>query len=272
VSSPLSFDVETDLGRLHVESLGSGPPVLCWPALFFAGLTARPQCDELAASHRVLLIHPPGHGKSDAPRRKFTLDDTATAALRVLDQAGIDRAIFLGACWGGVVGVAAALRAPERFRALILMNSPMRAFSSWERLRFRMLLRLYELLGPRDFIVRAAMEVQLAAETHRDHPERAVATADCFRAAASGGMALAARSVLLYRTPPFARLGEVRVPTLSIAGTQDPMRTVEVARGEATAIPGGRFELVDGSAHHSGYEAPERVNSLIGRFLESLPG
>lgn len=60
-------EVSTSLGSFHVEKLGSGPPVVMWPSLFCDGTSLRPQAEELARDHRVIVIDPPGHGRTVAP-------------------------------------------------------------------------------------------------------------------------------------------------------------------------------------------------------------
>ena len=56
------LSVETDLCRLHVESIGSGPAILCWPSLFCDGRTFASQVEALAGTHRLLVVDGAGHG------------------------------------------------------------------------------------------------------------------------------------------------------------------------------------------------------------------
>ena len=266
-----SVTVETDLVPLHVESTGVGDAILCWPSLFCDGRTMRPLVDALARDHRVLVVDGPGHGRSGSPRRAFSLEDCADAALRVLDAAGIDRAVFVGSAWGGHVGVVAALRAPERVRALVVMNAPMAAWSSAVRLKLWSLLQMFRLFGPRDFMVRAVTHAQLSPAVISAFPERAETIADCMRTSERHGFIVAIRSAMLGRPSLVARLPDVRVPTLFLTGSLDSMFSVEEARNQAAAIPGSRFEEIEDTAHQSAYESPERVNALLREFLQSLP-
>ena len=62
------------------------------------------------------------------------------------------------------------------------------------------------------------------------------------------------------------RLGEVRVPTLVIHGTEDRMLPAENARWIASAIPGARLELMDGVGHLFFWERPAQSAALIGEI------
>ncbi len=267
---PTRFGVRTELGRLSVESSGVGPPILAWPSLFFGGVTLRPQVRALAGTNRVLLIDPPGHGRSDPPRRRFSLDDCGRAALDVLDHTGNERCAFLGASWGGPVAVSAALRSPERFQGLVLMNGPMHGFSRRRRMQFSILSRVYGLLGPQAFLVRSVTDAQLSDEVRRASPDSERALADSFRAADRRTMAPVIRACLLSMPSLYPRLVELKMPTLFLTGALDTMIGVEQARSAADAVVGSRFEVVPGSAHQSGLEAPEFVNRVIGEFLGDL--
>src|SRR5262245_4083154 len=77
----------------------------------------------LASFARVIEFDPRGLGLSDAGDGAITLDTQADDTLRVLDAAGSDRAIFLGIAGGGSVAITVAAAAPERVRALVLVNA-----------------------------------------------------------------------------------------------------------------------------------------------------
>jgi pimeloyl-ACP methyl ester carboxylesterase len=65
-------------------------------------------------------------------------------------------------------------------------------------------------------------------------------------------------------------LGEIRAPTLVVAGAQDataPLASkIDLARG----INGARLEVIEGSGHATPIDAPEAFNSLLLRFLDEV--
>jgi pimeloyl-ACP methyl ester carboxylesterase len=60
-----------------------------------------------------------------------------------------------------------------------------------------------------------------------------------------------------------ARLPGLRVPTLVLHGTRDPV--LPAANGELIArlVPGARLELLDGAGHLFWHERPERTAELL---------
>ncbi|RQG92946.1 alpha/beta fold hydrolase [Natrarchaeobius halalkaliphilus] len=70
------------------------------------------------------------------------------------------------------------------------------------------------------------------------------------------------------------RLDRIRAPTLVIHGTDDRIVPSGNARLLEEAIPNARLELVEGGSHCCFIESADRVNELLGTFLEdsSEPG
>jgi pimeloyl-ACP methyl ester carboxylesterase len=118
-------DVKTDL-RIHYDRVGEGPPVVwhtggCGDGQMWSlggYLTGLPGFTHLAIDHR-------GRGRSDAPldmsghhMARYVADVVA-----VLDDAGVDRAAFVGYSFGARVGFATAMSAPERLTGLVALDS-----------------------------------------------------------------------------------------------------------------------------------------------------
>ncbi len=74
----------------------------------------------------VLAIDLPGHGRSDPPLLE-SVPDMATWLLRLMDCAGVARAILVGHSVGGLVALEATAQAPERIDSLAMLgvNFPM---------------------------------------------------------------------------------------------------------------------------------------------------
>jgi proline iminopeptidase len=64
------------------------------------------------------------------------------------------------------------------------------------------------------------------------------------------------------------RLGEIRAPTLFIAGEFDEARPETVA-GFAARVPGARFEMIPGVGHASYTRAPDLYRGIVRDFIES---
>jgi pimeloyl-ACP methyl ester carboxylesterase len=66
------------------------------------------------------------------------------------------------------------------------------------------------------------------------------------------------------------RLGEIRVPTLAICGTDDVMTPPKYSNFMVEKISGARAVVVPGGTHMAFAEKPEEVNAAIGEFLQGL--
>ena len=77
-------------------------------------------------THRVVLFDHVGSGNSDASaydRRKYaTLDGYATDVLDICRDLGLSDVIFVGHSVSAMIGVVAARREPDRFKALVLVG------------------------------------------------------------------------------------------------------------------------------------------------------
>jgi pimeloyl-ACP methyl ester carboxylesterase len=67
--------------------------------------------------------------------------------------------------------------------------------------------------------------------------------------------------------PAYGRLGEVRVPTLVIVGSEDQPLIVQTADVFTSKIPGARKVMMEGLAHVPNMEKPAEFNQITLDFL-----
>jgi 3-oxoadipate enol-lactonase len=67
-----------------------------------------------------------------------------------------------------------------------------------------------------------------------------------------------------------SRLGEIRAPTLVVAGAEDPAATVDQAEEIRDSIPRARLVVIEGAAHLANVEQPEGVTREILNHLEPV--
>lgn len=259
--------VATEVGDLAIEVAGnpSGPPVLLWPSLWSTRQVFGPQVPALGGSYRLISLDPPGHGESGRPPERFSLEDLARATFRVLDHVGIGRAAMVGGAWGGMVGVQMAAMEPARLTSLVTINSPLDAWRGLQRLEMWSLLPLIKVGGP-SAAAPFLIANMLSRSTRRNRPELVEPVREDIRACDKTNLFRAARAAMIDRPSLLPLLPDLALPVLVITGSDDFV-PVERARAEAQLIPDSRFEVVDGVAHLSAYEAPEKVNALLLPFL-----
>lgn len=102
-------------------AIGRGPAVVLVHGLGSRSTHWLPLTRDLGRDHRIVAADLPGHGLAAMPGR-LTIDQAARSLERVLDaQPG--PVILVGHSVGGLVATAAALRAPDRVRALVLVET-----------------------------------------------------------------------------------------------------------------------------------------------------
>jgi pimeloyl-ACP methyl ester carboxylesterase len=117
--------------RLYVEEAGQGIPLLC---LHTAGSDARQfrglmNDQRVTANFRVIAFDMPWHGKSSPPSGwqdtdyQLTSRDYVRMILEVADALGINTPVAMGCSIGGRIVLHLAHEHPERFRALIGLES-----------------------------------------------------------------------------------------------------------------------------------------------------
>ena len=127
--------VHVDIGgrahRIYFEEAGEGVPLLC---LHTAGADGRQwrallNDPEITSRFRVIAYDMPWHGKSSPPEGwqdedyALTSDAYVSQILAVSDALELDRPVAMGCSIGGRIVLYLAHRHPERFRALIGLQS-----------------------------------------------------------------------------------------------------------------------------------------------------
>lgn len=250
---------------LHYATAGEapGPAVLFLHGLGSSSADWGFQTMAFAGRHRLLLVDLPGHGRSPRPRGRLTIEGMASEVEALLDRLGEEAVHTVSLSLGGCVALALALRAPGRVRSLTLVNT-------FARLRPAGLAGALALVVRLGLVVSAPMPVVAAYVARRLFPrpeQRALYEA------AVASLSQTPRGVYLAAMRALAafdvhrRLGDIRCPTLVVAGDGDP--TVPLAAKEALtrAIPGGRLVVLAGSGHASNCDQPEAFNRAVLDFI-----
>ncbi len=123
---------------LEVHEAGSGPAVVMCHGFPELAYSWRYQVNALAgAGFRAIAPNQRGYGGSDAPEDigSYSLDHLCDDMAHLLDQLGIERAVFAGHDWGGFVSWGMTVRHPDRCLGAIGVNTPYVSFPTTEQLR-----------------------------------------------------------------------------------------------------------------------------------------
>jgi pimeloyl-ACP methyl ester carboxylesterase len=246
--------------RVHFEDIGSGPPLVPIHGLMVSGRMFEPVASALSAHHRLIIPDLRGHGRSRALPPPYNTRQLAADIADILDSLGIAKADILGYSQGGAVAQQFALDRPDRCHRLILACTYAHNMAtSRERFEGRLGPILLQVLGPRRL---AKLVVSRGAK------ELDKEGADWL----SGLMASNDKKLMVSAVKEMTwfdsrqQLGEIRCPTLVIAGTADTAVPMHHARMLVDGIPNARLEVVKGAGHTLIWTHPEEFVRLIEAF------
>jgi len=113
--------------ELAVYEAGSGPAVVMSHGFPELAYSWRHQLAALAeGGFRAIAVDQRGYGSSDCPEsiEDYDLEHLADDMAGVLDELGIEKAVFAGHDWGGFVAWAMPVLYPERTLGVIGVNTP----------------------------------------------------------------------------------------------------------------------------------------------------
>ncbi len=185
----------------------------------------------------------------------------------------IDRAVLVGCSQGAKTVLDFTLEHPEMTEALVLVSPSLSGFEySGEVPRQAEQIERAEEAGDLEQV--NELELQVWVDGPRRAPDQ-VDPAVRERVREMNRIALQTPEDLgteqPLEPPAAGRLGEIRCPTLIIAGDVDTPRTLATADYESQRIAGAQKASITGAAHLPNMEKPEEFNRLVLSFLASQP-
>lgn len=253
---------------MHVEDVGAGRPILALHGLgggawFFTGLARR-----LAPGYRVIAVDLPGTGRSRGSAPQALSLEGWVADLADLLAARVDRpVVVLGHSLGTILALEAWASWPEAVRALIFVGG---------------------LPEPRPFIrERLTLRADAVARTGLDGVGPSAAAANFARATLERQPELVGLFERLFESQDpetyvrwchllidasaTAIVPTVRVPCLSVSGTEDQYAPPDLVTAFAGELPVPcRQDVLEDCGHLPFLEQPDRFAALVQSFLDTL--
>ncbi len=259
--------------KLRYEIRGAVEPVALIMGFSASGRGwGEPFLKLMESQFKIFVIDNRGTGESDKPDAPWTMDDMAADIACVLDHANTPRAHIFGISMGGMIAQTFALNYPSRTRGLVLGCTNCGASKG--------------IAAPPEAVAALMPTPGIPAE---EQARRAFAVA-CGKAFldSARGQAILDREIAEMGNYPatpvhtfarqfgaisgfdsFARLGEIKSPTLIIHGDDDsivPHKNAEILHG---AIAGSKVHILKTAGHMFFWEAPEESVSVAADFLNA---
>lgn len=254
--------------ELYYEVSGQGEPLLLVPGLSGRGSFWVNQLPDLARDFRVVVHDHRGTGRSTHSRIRYSVEQMADDALRLMDALGIEAAHLVGHSTGGAIGQVIALEHPHRLRSLVLS-------ATWAGPDpyFR---RLFE--SRKGVLTSQGVEAYLRASALYMSPPAWISANDALLeqqhvaalAEAAPVEVTASRIDAILRHDRRARLHDIRVPTLVIVAADDMITPRFYSDELAKHVPGARLVVLDAGGHAAPIVAAPAYNAAVGQFLRAL--
>ncbi|HTN99585.1 MAG TPA: alpha/beta fold hydrolase [Microthrixaceae bacterium] len=258
---------------------GDGPAVLLIHGMAGSSRTWKEVTDLLVKNHTVIAPDLLGHGESAKPRGDYSLGAFASGLRDLLNVIGVERATIVGQSLGGGVAMQLSYQHPELVERLVLVGSGgLGREVTW-------MLRLLTLPGAE--IVMPVLFPSFMRDSGNaisgflhDKGIKSPQIAEMWRAYASlsgaenrGAFLRTLRSVVDAGGQTVSAMDRIylaaAVPTLIVWGDQDHIIPIEHGIAAHEAIPGSRFEILEGCGHFPHVEQPERFVEILEDFIET---
>jgi pimeloyl-ACP methyl ester carboxylesterase len=246
------------------DSGGSGQALILSHGFLMDREMFAPQVAALAPEFRVITWDERGFGETQFDGQPFTYWDSARDCLGLLDYLDINRAVLGGMSQGGFLSLRAALLAPERVRALVLIDTDSGPEDPDRLPAYRQMQQTWLEVGPVDELTQTVANLIIGDPVLYPHwiakwrtlpRENLRAPGDC----------------LFDRDDVTDRLGEITCPAIVFHGTADVSIEIDKAEALCRALSGCTAVVrVEGAPHASNLTHPEQVNEPLLEFLRSV--
>jgi 3-oxoadipate enol-lactonase len=217
-----------------------------------------PLTERLGKRFRLHVPDLRGHGSTPLPPGEYShVEDL----VRMLDGLKIDRAIFVGASFGGWVSLQLATAAPERLRALALLAGTLADSEEWSA--------GLEAFGAQEEALLEAGDIEGAVALGVRTWVREPAIADLVAEMSRGAFELQHGVEATAREDP-VDLGALAVPTLTVSGGLDFPDFARFADRIAAEVPGAERAEVPDAGHLIALERPDAAAALLEPWLERV--
>lgn len=221
------------------------------------------------AGFQVLRIDTRGHGGSSATAGDYLIDDLAKDVLSVLDALGFTSGVhMIGLSMGGMIGQVIAADHPGRLKSLMACCTASRFQGDLELMLGR--LKAVRESGTLQSIVDANMERRYGPGYREANPLRWEALRQTFLGTKLDGYFGCMNACLTHDVEP--RLHQISIPTLVVAGSEDPTTPAAENRAIAAAIPGAKYAEIKGGYHFPNVEFDDEFNKIMLDWLEEVRG
>ncbi len=252
---------------LAYQISGAGRPVMFLHTIGTRGAFWDPVVALIKDRCRCTTVDLRGHGDSDVPNERFTLNDLADDVIELLRVESKHNVVLVGCSLGGMVAQIVALKAPELLSGLVLADTGHR---QTEESRKAVLQRAEDSLQGMPAMVHSTLARWFPApflSLNGDEVEacRKWLLADDPVVFSWGWRAISELDI-------GDRLAQIQLPTLVVRGELDASSSRETMQAMAKLLPHSRYAELEGAGHVAPLQHAHDFAELLLDFIaKDLP-
>lgn len=259
----------TSLGDVAATIVGRGPYALLWHGMFVDGESWGAVARELAAHRTLVIIDGPGYGASAPLSRLSSIEECAEVGAQIIGQLDGGPVDWVGAAWGGHVGMTAAALFPSSIRSLIAVSSPVEPIDPVFRVKLIIANQVLAHFGPIAHLRHVIHDAQLIRAHAKDRAMTDVIDT-ALRRAPRRSIAGTVTSFIINRADATHRLSRISAPTLLVTGDDRGEWTPEIMATAAARIPDARTRVIAGARTLLTVERPAELSAVIVDFWAAV--
>lgn len=260
--------IEANGITLAYNDRGKGIPLVFLHAFPFNRSMWTTQEEELSSQSRVITIDLRGHGESDAPFWRYSLEQHVADVRAVLAHLGVAKAVFVGLSMGGYLEFTLYRSCPELILGLVFADTRAEADTP-EQTQWRFDLAQRVATHGSSAVVADMLPKLLSPKTYRHRPDLLERVKSIQEAAPVSGI-IGDLMAMAERPDSTGLLPSILMPTLVVVGEDDVLTPPADAERIAKGIRGARLVTIPDAGHLSNMEQPVLFNRALEEFVAGL--
>ena len=217
----------------------------------------------LPKEYHAYALDQRGYGQSDKPG-SYQLTEMVEDIYAFSQELGIERFTYVGHSMGGKIGMKFALDHPDVLKALVLV-CPSAAFALPPDQQLAMK-EAVKLIISSPEMMRGAIEQEVGKKLSEEFLNELIEDTKM-----ADPTAMHESMDMIVSTDLMPQLGDIRAPTLVVAGAKDMSSPLDVVvRPTVNAIKGSRLEVFEDSSHFLPEESPQKFVDLLTSFIKDV--
>jgi pimeloyl-ACP methyl ester carboxylesterase len=246
---------------------GEGTPLVFLHAFPFNRTMWEPQ-QTLSSRCRVITIDLRGHGESDAPFWRYSLEQYADDVMALLAHLDVPKAVFVGLSMGGYLEFTLYRRYPDLILGLVFADTRAEADRP-EQAKWRFDLAQRAGVTGAAAVVSDMLPKLLSPQRYAKDPNLVERVKSIQASAPTPGI-IGDLMAMAERPDSTGMLASIGVPTLVLVGEDDVLTPPADAERIARGVKGAKLVILPEAGHMSNMEQPALFNRALEDFVAGL--